>query len=68
MEKFIEFNGVVINTRHIIKLRKFTTLGEPKYGILLEIPGGQEQQWFKEEYERDSVFNQLSEKLLNNKV
>ena len=65
MAKFIEFNGVVLNTRYIIKLRKFTSLGEPQYGILLEIPGGQEQQWFKEEYERDCVFNRLSEELLN---
>ena len=65
MEKFIEFNGVVVNTRHIIKLQKFTSHYEPKYGILLEIPGGQEQQWFKEEYERDTVFNQISKELLN---
>lgn len=66
MEKFIEFNSMVLNTRHIIKMRKIASFGiEPQYGILLEISIGQEQQWFKEEYERDTVFNQLLEELLN---
>lgn len=65
MEKFIEFNGGVFNTRYIIEMKKFTRFGEPKYGIIIKVTGGEKQQWFNEEYERDVVFNQLSSDLLN---
>lgn len=65
MDKFIEFNGSIFNTHYIINMRKFTRYGEPNYGIILQITGKEEQQWFVDEYERDTVFNQLSRELLN---
>lgn len=65
MEKFIEFNGGVLNTRYIIEMEKFTRFGEPQYCIIMKVTGGERQQWFNEEYERDVVFNQLSSDLLN---
>ena len=65
MDKFIEFNGSVFNTRHIIAVGKCKRNFESQYGIALHITGDVERQYFNEEYERDYVFNQLSRELLN---
>ena len=66
MDKFIEFNGGVFNTRHIIAMVKGKrTNMQPMYVIELHVTGDIERQWFNEEYERDTVFNQLSRELLN---
>lgn len=65
MDKFIEFNGGVFNTRHIIALVKEKRNVQPQYCISMHITGDIERQYFNEEYERDSVFNQISIELLN---
>ena len=65
MDKFIEFNGGVFNTRHIIALVKDIRVITPQYAILMHVTGDIERQYFNEEYERDTVFNQLSRELLN---
>lgn len=66
MDKFIEFNGGVFNTRNIVAMTKCECdWGSQKYGIALHITGSIEKQYFNEEYERDSVFYQLSRELLN---
>ena len=65
MDKFIEFNGGVFNTRHIIAMTKCKHDWDPQYGIALHVIGDVERQYFDEEYERDTVFNQLSRDLLN---
>ena len=65
MDKFIEFNGSVFNTRHIIAVGKCKREWESQYGIALYVTGDVEKQYFAEEYERDMVFNQLSRELLN---
>lgn len=66
MDKFIEFNDCVFNTRHIIALETCKRNNAPKYGISMYATGDVERyQWFNEEYVRDSVFYQLSRKLLN---
>lgn len=65
MDKFIEFNGGVFNTRHIIALVKGKRNAIPQYCISMHITGDIERQWFDNEYERDAVFNQLSRDLLN---
>lgn len=65
MDKFIEFNGGVFNTRHIIGMTKIEKSVHPLYGIALHVTGDVERQYFDEEYERDTVFNQLSRELLN---
>ena len=66
MDKFVEFNGGVFNTRHIIAMVKAKrTNMHPMYVIELYITGDIERQWFDNEYERDTVFNQLSRDLLN---
>lgn len=65
MDKFIEFNGSVFNTRHIIAAGKCKRDWSPQYGIALHVTSDIERQYFDEEYERDSVFNQLSRELLN---
>ena len=65
MDKFVEFNGGVFNTRHIIALVKTTRSTTPQYGISLYVTGDIDRQYFNEEYERDTVFNQLSRELLN---
>lgn len=65
MDKFIEFNGGVFNTRHIIALVKCKRDCGPQYGIALHVIGDVERQYFNEEYERDTVFNQVSRELLN---
>ena len=65
MDKFIEFNGGVFNTRHVIALIKGKRDVAPQYGIALYVTSDIERQYFDEEYERDSVFNQLSRELLN---
>lgn len=64
MDKFIEFNGSVFNTRHIIAAGKCKRDWGPQYGISLSVTGDIERQYFDNEYERDYVFNQLSEELL----
>jgi hypothetical protein len=64
MDKFIEFNGGVFNTRHIIAMTKCKRGWDPQYGIELFVTDDIEYQWFNEEYERDTIFNQLSEELL----
>lgn len=67
MDKFIEFNDGVFNTRHIIAMVKAKrTHMQPMYAIELHITGDIERRWFIDEYERDSVFNQLSRELLLN--
>lgn len=65
MGKFIEFNGGVFNTRHIIALNKCKRDWGPQYGIALHVIGDVERQYFNEEYERDVVFNQISNQLLD---
>lgn len=65
MDKFIEFNGGVFNTRHIIAMTKTERDWGSQYGIVLHVTGDYEKQYFNEEYERDTVFNQLSRDLLN---
>ena len=65
MDKFIEFNGSVFNTRHIIALGKCKRDWGPQYGIALHVTGDVERQYFNEEYERDTVFNKVSNELLN---
>ena len=65
MDKFIEFNESVFNTRHIIALVKSERAVPPKYCITMYVTGDMNRQYFNEEYERDYVFNQLSRELLN---
>lgn len=65
MDKFIEFNGGVFNTRHIIAVVKGKRDVTPQYGISMYVTGDVERQWFNEEYERDIVFDQISKELLN---
>lgn len=65
MAKFIEFSEGVFNTRHIIALCKCKRDWSPQYGIALYVTGDVEKQYFDEEYERDTVFNQISRELLN---
>lgn len=65
MDKFIEFNDGVFNTRHIIALVKGKRDIAPQYCISMYVTGDIERQWFNEEYERDTVFNLLSRDLLN---
>ena len=65
MDKFIEFNGGVFNTRHIIAMTKCKRDWGPQYGIALHVTGDIERQYFDDEYERDTIFNQLSRDLLN---
>lgn len=65
MDKFIEFNGGVFNTRHIIALTKTERDWGSQYGIVLHVTGDYEKQYFNDDYERDTVFNQLSRDLLN---
>lgn len=65
MDKFIEFNDGVFNTRHIIAMTKTKRDWGPQYGIALHFMRDIERQYFNEEYERDTVFNQLSRELLN---
>ena len=65
MDKFIEFNDGVFNTRHIVAMTKTKRDWCPQYGIVLHVTRDFEKQYFNEEYERDTVFNQLSRDLLN---
>lgn len=65
MDKFIEFNGGVFNTLHIIALTKCKRDWGPQYGIALHVRGDIEKQYFDDDYERDMVFNQISRELLN---
>ena len=65
MDKFIEFNEGVFNTRHIIALVKGKRDVVPQYCISMYVTGDIERQYFDNEYERDTVFNQLSRELLN---
>ena len=65
MDKFIEFNGGVFNTQHIIAMTKCNRDWGHQYGFVLHVRGDVEKQYFAEEYERDMVFNQISRELLN---
>lgn len=65
MDKFIEFNDGVFNTRHVVALVKTERDTNPKYGIALHFIRDIERQYFVDDYERDCVFNQLSRELLN---
>ena len=65
MDKFIEFNEGVFNTRHIIALVKSKRDITPQYYISMHVTGDVERQWFDTEYDRDTVFNQISKELLN---
>ena len=65
MDKFIEFNGGVFNIHYVIASVKGKRDIAPQYCISMYITGDIERQWFNEEYERDTVFNQLSRELLN---
>lgn len=65
MDKFIEFNDGVFNTRHIVAMTKFKRDCLPQYGIALHVTGSIERQYFDDDYERDTIFNQLSRDLLN---
>lgn len=65
MEKFIEFNGGVFNTRHIVAMTKCGRDWGRQYGIALHVTGDIERQYFNEEYERDTVFDKISKELLN---
>ena len=65
MDKFVEFNGGIFNTRHIIALVKGQREIPPRYCISMYVTGDINRQYFNEEYERDVVFNQISRDLLN---
>lgn len=65
MDKFIEFNGGVFNTRHIIAMTKCKRDWGSQYGIALYVTGDIDRWWFDNEHERDTVFNQISRDLLN---
>ena len=68
MNKFIEFNDGIFNTRHIIAMTKCKRDGGPQgpqYGIALHVTGDIERQYFDNEYKRDKVFNQVLRELLN---
>lgn len=65
MDKFIEFNDGVFNTRHIVAMTKTKRDWGPQYGIVLHVTGDSEKQYFNDDYERDTVFHQLSRELLN---
>lgn len=65
MDKFIEFNDGVFNTRHIVAMTKCERDFGSKYGIALHVIGTIERQYFDDDYERDSIFHQLSRELLN---
>ena len=65
MDKFIEFNDGVFNTRHIVALVKTEKNTNPKYCIELHFIRDIERQYFDDDYERDSIFYQLSRELLN---
>ena len=65
MDKFIEFNGGVFNTRHVIALIKGKRDVTPQYCISMYVTGDIERQYFDNEYGRDHVFNQISRELLN---
>ena len=65
MDKFIEFNDGIFNTRHIVALVKTEKNTNPKYGIELHFIRDIERQYFDDDYERDSIFHQLSRELLN---
>ena len=65
MDKFIEFNGGVFNTRHITALIKGKRDITPQYCISMYVTGYIERQYFDNEYGRDHVFNQISRELLN---
>lgn len=65
MDKFIEFNDGVFNTRHIVAMTKTKRDRLPQYGIALHFMRDIERQYFDDDYERDSVFNQISRELLN---
>ena len=65
MDKFIKFNDGVFNTRHIVSMTKTKRNFDPQYAIVLHVTGDFERQYFYDESERDTVFNQLSRELLN---
>lgn len=65
MDKFIEFNGGVFNTRHIIAMTKCKRDWGSQYGIALHVTGDIERQYFDDVYKRDFVFNQISMELLS---
>ena len=65
MDKFVEFNGGVFNARHIIALVKEKWNAQPQYCISMHVTGDIERQYFNEEFERDTVFNRLSDELLD---
>ena len=63
MDKFIEFNGGVFNTRYIMELTK--GYRGFQYCISLYTTNEIEHMWFNNKDERDTIFNQLSRELLN---
>lgn len=65
MDKFIEFNEGVFNTRHLIAVTKCERTFAPFYGIAMYITHDVERQYFNKEDERDTVFNQILKELLN---
>lgn len=67
MDKFIKFGENVFNTRYIVAIGKCKkeTYVKLEYGIEIYTTNDVDRQWFNEEYERDSVFNQISRDLLN---
>lgn len=65
MSKFIQFKDGLINTQYIIAVAQSNRADIPSYGITLRITNDVLRWWFKEEYERDEVFDQLSRELLN---
>ena len=65
MSKFIEFKGGLVNTKYIIAVAQVNRTDSPSYGIALHLTNDILRWWFKEEYERDTVFDRLSRKLLN---
>lgn len=65
MDKFIEFNDGVFNTRHLIAVTKCERSFAPFFGIAVIITNDVQRQYFNDEYERDSVFNKISRELLN---
>lgn len=63
-EKFIEFDGQLINVKEIISVEKVTDTYKGQYGICVNIRNyNYRQEWFKTKEERDRRFNEIKEDL-----
>ena len=63
-EKFIEFDGQLINVKEIISVEKVTDTYKGQYGICVNIRNyNYRQEWFKTKEDRDRRFNEIKEDL-----